>query len=181
MQQMLLAVQYLHSHGVVHRDIKLENFVFDEKDGDLLKMIDFGFSKFRERGSKMKTACGTLSYVAPEVLKDTYTSQCDLWSLGVIVFILLSGSMPFFGDEEVVKAKITAADYKMKKDRWNSISKAGHEFALGLMEKDPNVRLTTSQALAHPWIKLHTEPSAVEFDRSTLLAFRQYCKAPKFR
>merc|ERR1719444_653260 len=92
---MLLAVNYIHSHGVVHRDIKLENFLYETKEGDHLKLIDFGFSKIWSPNTKMRASCGTLAYVAPEVLSQNYTSKCDLWSLGFIAFILLFGYMPF--------------------------------------------------------------------------------------
>lgn len=88
--QMLLAINYLHSHGIVHRDLKLENFLYDWKESDHLKLIDFGFSKVWDPSVKMQHSCGTLSYVAPEVLAESYTSQCDMWSLGVITFILLA-------------------------------------------------------------------------------------------
>merc|ERR1712187_169982 len=79
--QMLLAVNYLHSHNIVHRDLKLENFLYDKRNSNHLKLIDFGFSKFRDGDKRLRTSCGTLSYVAPEVLQESYTNQCDLWSL----------------------------------------------------------------------------------------------------
>lgn len=77
--QMLLAVNYIHSHDVVHRDIKLENFLYEAQDSDHLKLIDFGFSKIWQPNTTMAVSCGTLAYVAPEVLEKSYTSQCDLW------------------------------------------------------------------------------------------------------
>merc|ERR1719265_396241 len=79
--QMLLALNYIHSHDIVHRDLKLENFLYDKKGSTHLKLIDFGFSKIWESNIKMKMSCGPLSYVAQEVLRKAYTSQCDLWSL----------------------------------------------------------------------------------------------------
>jgi len=82
--QMLLAINYIHKRGVVHRDLKLENFLYESKGSDHLKLIDFGFSHIWEPNTTMALSCGTLSYVAPEVLRKKYTSQCDMWSLGVI-------------------------------------------------------------------------------------------------
>merc|ERR1719203_1332496 len=116
--QMLLAINYLHSHNVVHRDLKLENFLYEKKDSDFLKLIDFGFSKIWEKNTKMELSCGTLSYVAPEVLGKSYTSQCDLWSLGVVVFILLAGYMPFDGSDSHQIVLIKSGLYNMQGKRW---------------------------------------------------------------
>merc|ERR1719421_1485189 len=103
MRQMLLAVRYLHANHVAHRDLKLENFLYESPDTDRLKLIDFGFSKFWDDAQKLTQSCGSLHYVAPEVLRCSYTQSCDLWSLGVLVFILLTGSPPFFGTDDEVK------------------------------------------------------------------------------
>jgi calcium-dependent protein kinase len=121
--QMLLAVDYMHSHGIVHRDLKLENWVYEEQHGNHLKLIDFGFSVFWTPGSADLTkCCGTIGYCAPEVFDKSYTSQCDMWSLGVIGFILLSGKMPFFGSEHKMITSIQACRYDMNSGRWGSIS-----------------------------------------------------------
>merc|ERR1719313_2556792 len=116
MWQMLLAVNYLHSHGIVHRDLKLENFLYETEDSEHLKLIDFGFSKVWKPNTKMALSCGTLAYVAPEVLDKNYTLQCDMWSLGVIVIILLVGYMPFSGAEQDQIRDIKKANYLVKKD-----------------------------------------------------------------
>jgi calcium-dependent protein kinase len=153
-RQMLLALNYMHSHGVVHRDVKLENFVYDKKDGNHLKLIDFGFSTRWASNSKrtMTRYCGTLSYTAPEVFAEDYTSQCDLWSLGVIGFGLLSGGMPFSGTSAEQRGKIKAGDYTMKPERWDCISSEAKDFIQSLLKMDPASRLSAQQALEHPWI-----------------------------
>jgi len=100
MEQMLSAVKHLHIHGIVHRDLKPENFLLatDEEDSEI-KLIDFGLSKrFTSEEHHMHTVVGTPFYVAPEVLKGDYNGQCDIWSLGVILYILLCGYPPFEGD-----------------------------------------------------------------------------------
>lgn len=149
--QMLLSVNYIHSHGVVHRDIKLENFLFERKDNDHLKLIDFGFSKV-VADSKMDLSCGTLAYVAPEVLKKNYTAQCDLWSMGVVSFVLLLGYMPFAGTESKQKELILEGKFKKKKGQWEAISLLAQEFLEGLLQVDPKKRFTPDSALKHAWI-----------------------------
>jgi calcium-dependent protein kinase len=130
----------------------------------------------------MKTACGTLSYVAPEVLAEKYTNQCDLWSLGVIVFILLSGSMPFQSNtESVTKARITAGKYTMRRERWEKVSLIAQNFVKALLEKNPEVRLTAKSALEHQWIKQYAEQPSIKVDPSMMDALQKYSAAPKFR
>jgi len=151
--QMLLAVNYLHSHGIVHRDLKLENFLYERKDADFLKLIDFGFSNIWEKHTKMELSCGTLSYVAPEVLMKSYTSQCDLWSLGVIVFILLVGYMPFSGSSEQATIEaIKSGKYSVRKDRWARVTPQGFDFVRKLLRVNPEERMTATMALNHSWL-----------------------------
>jgi len=150
--QMLLAVNYIHSHGVVHRDIKLENFLYDKEGGSYLKLIDFGFSKIWSPNTKMALSCGTLAYVAPEVLNNAYTAQCDLWSLGVTVFILLFGYMPFAGNEERMVASIQNGRYTQKKEAWGKVSEKAQDFVKKLLVVSPDQRLTAADALKHPWV-----------------------------
>jgi len=149
LRQMLLALNYLHSHGFVHRDVKLENFVYDAQDSDHLKLIDFGFSKKWDASrSKMSQALGSAAYVAPEVMNRNYTSQCDMWSLGVVGFILIGGYMPFSGKEVAAKRGM----YTMKPEKWDGISAEGRDFIRSMLEVNPAQRLTAQQALEHPWI-----------------------------
>jgi len=180
-RQMLLALNYLHSHGIVHRDLKLENFLYDFKHGDHLKLIDFGFSKVWDPNIKMHVSCGTLSYVAPEVLDKSYTKQCDLWSLGVIAFILLAGYMPFSGSEQVQKAKISAGEYTLKKERWSTVSEEALGFVQALLQVNPDKRLTAEQALEHPWIRQRHAQVQMDIDSSIVEGLRQFGQASKFR
>jgi len=181
--QMLLALNYIHSHGIVHRDLKLENFLYDTVGSSHLKLIDFGFSKIWDPNIKMRVSCGTLSYVAPEVLEKNYTRACDLWSLGVICFILLSGYMPFSGSESMQTRNIKEGKYNMKPERWNNISKDATLFTQRLLLVDPNKRLTAAQALEDQWILTrNSRVKGVErVDSSVVDALRQFGKASKFR
>merc|ERR1719181_1105354 len=111
-RQMLRAVGYLHAHNIVHRDLKLENIMYESKSPDSpVKVIDFGFAKVWDSDKLMQASCGSVAYVSPDVLRGHgYTSQCDLWSLGVIVFMLLSGYPPFHGSDDVMRTSIVAAE-----------------------------------------------------------------------
>merc|ERR1719265_765128 len=178
--QMLLAVNYLHSHGIVHRDLKLENFLYDQKTSHHLKLIDFGFSKVWEPNVKMHVSCGTLSYVAPEVLEKSYTAQCDLWSLGVIAFILLAGYMPFSGSESVQTKNIASGNYRFKPERWKHVSEQGVGFVKKLLQVDANKRLSAESALEDPWIANRHHATAAP-DQAVVDALRQFGQASKFR
>lgn len=181
--QMLLALNYIHSHGIVHRDLKLENFLYDTQGSDHLKLIDFGFSKLWDSSNKthMHASCGTLAYVAPEVLSKDYTSQCDLWSLGVIVFILLSGYMPFSGSEASQMRNIGVGQFTWKPERWNLISKEARGFTEALLQVDHTKRLNAQQALNYPWIVQRDEAHHVELDATVVDALRQFGHASRFR
>lgn len=181
--QMLLALNYIHSHGIVHRDLKLENFLYDSRGSDHLKLIDFGFSKIWDPSMKthMHASCGTLSYVAPEVLSHDYTSQCDLWSLGVIVFILLSGYMPFAGSEATQMRNISAGAFSWKPERWGNISKEARNFVESLLHVDHLNRLNAKQALEHTWIVQRHEAHHVKLDEGIVNDLRQFAHAAKFR
>jgi len=186
LRQMLLALNYIHSHGIVHRDVKLENFIYDKKGSGHLKLIDFGFSKmWSQDSSKMKSSLGTLSYVAPEVLDRSYTSQCDLWSLGVIGFILLSGYMPFSGAEAQQIKNISKGKYNLKKEKWDHISDDAKHFIHSLLEVDPSKRLTAQGALEHPWILKNCKDAKLGCptpkQSEIAKALRKFEKASKFR
>jgi len=181
--QMLLAINYIHSRGVVHRDLKLENFLYEKPDTDHLKLIDFGFSHVWAPNTKMAMSCGTLAYVAPEVLNKSYTSKCDLWSLGVIVFILLVGYMPFSGSEEHQMQTIKAGRYTSKPEKWAPVSSPAKDFVKKLLVVDPDARLSAEEALAHPWIANRQigRPSSAGMDGQVVEALHGFAQASQFR
>jgi len=182
--QMLLALNYLHKHDIAHRDVKLENFLYDKPRSNHLKLIDFGFSKIWDPHIKMRASCGTLSYVAPEVVTgDLYTSQCDLWSLGVIAFTLIGGYMPFYGRQEAQIDQIARGIYVFKPERWDKVSAQAKDFVKALLVVDPEARLTAERALAHEWLRARQEQQdeAHEPDTSILEALRNFGTASRFR
>ncbi|ORM40856.1 Calcium-dependent protein kinase 2 [Babesia sp. Xinjiang] len=164
--QMLLAINYLHSNGICHRDLKLENWVFSTPDmGATLKMIDFGFSRLYEDGVPMAGTHGTVYYVDPEVIDGCYSEKCDIWSTGVIVYMLLSGSPPFNGEEDKeILWKIKKGILKFEGVRWSKISQDAKDFITLLLNRDSNHRASAIEALNHPWL----DDELQNFDSSSL-------------
>ena len=160
MRQLLSAINYCHENGIIHRDLKPENILIEsnsEKDSDYfkIKVIDFGTCELFQ--SKMlNEQIGTSFYIAPEVLKNSYDEKCDLWSCGVILYILLSGSPPFYGrDEEEIFRKILFCHYSFKYSIWDDISKEAKDLISKLLELDPKKRLSAKNALEHNWFKIN--------------------------
>jgi len=159
------ALLYLHNNGIVHRDLKPENLIYLSPDEDsAIKITDFGLAKYRSGGAKaegMTTACGTPGYVAPEVLKnEPYGKAVDMWSLGVILYILLCGFPPFYHESTAVLYKqIKKGEYDFPAPYWSTISSSAKELVQRLLTVDPNKRFTAEQVLAHPWVQGQTASS----------------------
>uniref|UniRef100_A0A7S0RK68 Protein kinase domain-containing protein n=1 Tax=Pyramimonas obovata TaxID=1411642 RepID=A0A7S0RK68_9CHLO len=163
---LLQGVGYLHDKGIVHRDLKLENLLLKSKgDFTTIKIADFGLAKrndLHKRG--METICGTPQYVAPEVLlsggsqdKKCYTSAVDMWSAGVVLFVLLGGYPPFYDENEpALFDKIKKADFAYDDPCWDDVSDLAKDLINKLLCLDPTKRLTCAQALQHPWMLLNT-------------------------
>lgn len=162
-RQMLLALSYLHCRGIVHRDVKLENAMYDQQGSSHVKFIDFGLSTFHDnRSGAMTQKCGTLDYIAPELLRGQYTQQCDMWGLGIVSFIMLTGIMPFNGSEDHKKKSITAGRIPWMEKHWKAHSAPAKQFVKGLLVTDASQRLTAQAALQHPWIARIAKTCSVE-------------------
>ncbi|CAM9591447.1 unnamed protein product [Discosporangium mesarthrocarpum] len=155
---MLSAVGYMHRHNIVHRDLKLENWLMQTLgDTSTIKLIDFGLSKHFSEDQHMQQAVGSTYYVAPEVLMGSYGPKCDMWSMGVIAYMMVSGAPPFWGNgDSQVRAKIVRAEYDMPDIHFRHISLECKNFISCLLNADVDKRLTAEEALVHPW--LHSKP-----------------------
>lgn len=155
MRQAFYALFYLHNNKICHRDIKPENFLlFKEDDDSYVKLIDFGLAKRISRNEIMNSPNGTPYYIAPEVLKGSYTSQCDNWSMGVVMYIMLSGRPPFGGrsNKEIIDS-VLKGSYSFSNPVWNDISKEAKDLISKLLERQADMRLTSEEAYNHPWIQ----------------------------
>ncbi|KAI8806482.1 calcium/calmodulin-dependent protein kinase type 1 [Cladochytrium replicatum] len=165
--RILMAIEYLHAKGIAHRDLKPENLLLSHKGADAKIMIsDFGLSKIFNDEDVMRTACGTPGYVAPEVLqRQGYGHEVDLWSLGVITYILLCGYPPFYDKNNVKLFKqIMSGEYVFDRPWWDPVSEIAKDFIRHLLVLSPKARYTARQALNHPFITLNcgVTPELVE-------------------
>jgi len=157
-EKMLSAVLYCHHHGIVHRDIKLDNMMYeDEREDAELKLTDFGFARAVRPGLEtMHEQLGTPSYMSPELWAEhraPYDSSVDMWAIGVVAYMLLSGQRPFHSTDQKEKARMIREDPLQFPPRyWAHISAEAQDFCRILMQKDPAKRLSASEAVKHPWI-----------------------------
>lgn len=183
---MLSAVGYMHRHGIVHRDLKLENWLMQAPgDTTAIKLIDFGLSKHFVEEQHMQQAVGSTYYVAPEVLQGSYGPKCDMWSMGVIAYMMVSGAPPFWGNGDAqVRAKIVRGEYDMPDVLFQHLSADAKDFIAKMLVVDPKKRLSAEQALAHPWLRRATPspPSGPLLPRSELVrALQQFSEFSTFR
>lgn len=153
--KILEAVSYLHEKKIAHRDLKPENLLLSDRSANPKVMLsDFGLSKILDDDEVMRTACGTPGYVAPEVLrKRGYGPEVDLWSIGVISYILLCGYPPFYdSNNAVLFRQIMSGRFEFDRPWWDNVSEEAKDFIRNLLVLDPQQRFTTAQALEHPFI-----------------------------
>ena len=153
MKQILSAICYSHQNNIVHRDLKPENILLDDKGSDLtIKIIDWGCAKSFKKNEKMTNADGTPYYIAPEVLEGNYDEKCDVWSCGVILYIMLCGYPPFNGetDDDILVA-VKKGKFDFPKEEWSSVSKEAIELINGMLTYEPNKRLSALDCMSQSW------------------------------
>jgi len=193
LRQMFKGVKYLHEHKVAHCDLKPDNFVFKEKDSDVIKIIDFGMAKFVKKRHHFHTLCGTPYYVAPEVINEEYAESCDIWSMGVVMFVMLFGYPPFYADQEEFGRGTDLEIFRQIQKGFNNVTKPGYgahfpadspcsDSVKDLIHKclnlDPVARITAAEALKHPWLtgeKASSHPIA-ENVLANMCKFNGTCK-----
>ncbi|CAO3587650.1 unnamed protein product [Absidia cylindrospora] len=155
MKSVLTGLEYLHSHDIVHRDMKPENLLFKNQDNDAdLVICDFGIAKVGNEDNTLDTICGSPGYVAPEVLlRKSYGAPVDMWAIGVITYTLLCGYQPFQAEDQVeLTDEITHARYEFHERYWRNVSQDAKDFIRCLLQLDPSKRPTARQALENKWM-----------------------------
>ena len=163
MRQLLSAVNYIHLNSIVHRDLKPENILLDLKKQNIIKIIDWGTARFYEKDKKMNRISGTPYYIAPEVLNEKYDEKCDIWSCGVIMYILLCGYPPFNAetDQEILN-KIKLGKFSFPDEEWENVSPDAKDLIVRMLAFSPNERYSASECLNHKWLSEHSIKNNVD-------------------
>ncbi|KAI3873012.1 hypothetical protein MKX03_024709 [Papaver bracteatum] len=169
-------VKMCHEHGVMHRDLKPENFLFaNKRENAALKAIDFGLSVFFRPGERFSEIVGSPYYMAPEVLRRNYGPEVDIWSAGVILYILLCGVPPFWAEtEQGVAHAILRGVIDFKRDPWPKVSDSAKSLVKQMLEPDPRKRLTAQQVLEHSWLQNAKKASNVPLGDIVRTRLRQF-------
>lgn len=159
MLQIIDGVQFIHKQGIVHLDLKPENIMCINKTGSKIKLIDFGLARRLENSGSLKVLFGTPEFVAPEVINyEAISYPTDMWSIGVICYILVSGLSPFMGENDnETLANVTSATWDFEDEAFDEISDQAKDFISSLLKKDMRARLTCAQCLEHSWLKQDTK------------------------
>jgi calcium-dependent protein kinase len=175
-RQIISAICYSHDNNVVHRDLKPENILLDYKsDIAHLKIIDWGGARYFKKNKKMSKISGTAYYIAPEVLDEKYDEKCDIWSCGVILYILLSGYPPFNGDTDVdIMKSVRKGVYDFNTDEWRNVSSEAKDLITNMLKYDPNLRFSARQVMAHNWFKKANDLTKLTLNKSTIANMKKF-------
>ncbi|CAE7556573.1 CPK2 [Symbiodinium sp. CCMP2456] len=186
-RQAASALLYAHNRGIAHRDMKPENICFCSKDvtNNHVKLIDWGLGFYFGQG-RMNSAVGSLTYAAPEVLeakeKQGYTAACDLWSLGVVTYVMLCGKPPFWGNYNEQLRRMKRETFPMSDATWQQISRPAKDLIRGLLRADPKQRMKLEDVLRNPWLRLQESQSAMDnkIASQVLTNLRQFSRTSQF-
>ncbi|CAA6667322.1 unnamed protein product [Spirodela intermedia] len=172
-----------HRHGVIHRDLKPENFLFaNKKETSPLKVIDFGLSVMFKPGERFTEIVGSPYYMAPEVLKRNYGPEVDVWSAGVILYILLCGVPPFWAEsEQGIAQAIIRSIIDFKRDPWPKVSDNAKDLVRRMLEPDPTKRLTAQEVLDHPFLVNAKKAPNVNLGETVRARLQQFSVMNKFK
>jgi len=173
MRQICEGVQYMHSKNILHLDMKPENVLCISRTGNRIKLIDFGLARKYDPKKKLKVLFGTPEFVAPEVVCfDTISYTTDMWSVGVICYVLLSGLSPFMGDSDMeTMANVTRGEWDFEDESFDDISDDAKDFISKLLIKDRLQRLDATQALNHSWLRRDKMKQETTIDKKRLKKF----------
>ncbi|KAK1409866.1 hypothetical protein QVD17_36395 [Tagetes erecta] len=179
-------VEACHSLGVMHRDLKPEKFLFvnevKEEEESPLKLIHFGLSVFFQPGEMFYDSVGSAYYIAPEVLRKQYDKECDVWSAGVIIYILLCGVPPFWDEtEEGVYEQVLNGELDLESDPWPSISDSAKDLIRGMLARDVTMRMTAHEVLSHPWIQADGVAPNHPLDSAVVSRLKQFAAMNKIK
>jgi calcium/calmodulin-dependent protein kinase I len=182
--KMLKAVAFCHRRKIAHCDMKPKNLLLMSEDNDsFIKLADFGFAARVHHPKSLTKQCGTPFFVAPEILtRKPYDQQSDMWSVGCIVFLLLSGNLPFLGrSQKELFRKIVAGKYEFNEEDWQNVSEDAKDMVSNLLVLNPDKRLTADQALKHAWLKLSKDRLSMIGLQSTSQRLKSFNAKMKLR
>lgn len=184
-KQCASALKYAHNRGIAHRDMKPENICFCSNDvaDHRIKVIDWGLGFFFGQ-ARMNSAVGSMTYAAPEVLEakasSAYTAACDLWSLGVVMYVMLCGKPPFWGNFQEQMRRMKSEKFPMSDATWAKISQDAKDILKGLLRVDPQRRMSLDIVLSHPWLRIKETPVDPVMSAQVLTNLRQFSNTCHF-
>nr|XP_017246286.1 PREDICTED: calcium-dependent protein kinase 24-like [Daucus carota subsp. sativus] len=180
---MIEVVKVCHEHGVIHRDLKPENFLYASEDENApLKAIDFGLSIFFEPGQNFREIVGSPYYMAPEVLRRNYGPEVDIWSSGVILYILLCGVPPFWAEtEQGIAHAIVRGRLSFKREPWPKVSEDAKELVKGMLDPNPFSRMSIEEVLGHRWIQNADKVPDISLGNDVKTRIQQFSLMNKFK
>ena len=184
MEQLLSGICYSHKNGIVHRDLKPENILLEDKSRNLeIKIVDWGYATQMKQRERLHEMDGISYYIAPEVLEGDYDEKCDIWSCGVILYILLCGYAPFYGEnDKEIYNQVLKGEYDFPKEEWQNVSEEAKNLVQKMIEKDTKKRITALDALQDKWFKINKQKKTSNklLAKNVLKNMKKFKKNKKF-